>query len=357
MECPYCRKVDTNGHWRLATIPLTEEPDDSKFPETLEDTLGPIGCSICNSEFDPKIKPDVVLVECGHKFHFDCLGEYCNHRNRFLSKIAQLSNLFIITLFILFRIECPICHALEGGDWWHCPYGIHNSDVLVGAVVNTQTTANPPQRSASTFPQPFALQQDENSESEETMGLLESDELEGEERADHRRFTDQEDAPIGCTSCCRKLFKKWFIAWTRGASGELRSLRLLVLVMVILAGESAIRSSTLNSPKHNIIDQRAVKDKVLMLYLSSAIIPMLFCPGVLLLLPSILYIGLLLIKGFGHYYNTELDLILEPISSVCCLFMMFYWIKSNRVSATTSSSSSNGNRQRHWRSLDEIYLE
>lgn len=354
MECPYCRKVDPNGHWRLATIPLSEESEgESKFPETLEDTLGTIGCSICNSEFDPTIKSDVVLVGCGHKFHFDCLGEYCNHRNRFflifqLKSTSTYATIFALFISIQFRVECPICHTLEGGDWWHCPYGIHSSDVLDGSVAHAQTAVN---TQRSTFLPSIALSQEASSEleSDETVGLLESDELEGEERVSHRRYQDDEPS----MSWGRRILKKWFIAWTRGASGELRLLRLFVLFIVILAGESAIRSSTLNNPKHNLSEQKELKDKLLILYLSSAIIPMLFCPGVLLLLPSILYIGLLLIKGFGRYYDSELDLILEPISSVCCLFMMVYWIKCNRVSSAVPSSSDD-NRSR-WRSLDEIY--
>src|SRR5689334_5396729 len=71
MECPYCRKVDTNGRWRLAYILRTYDQD-----EELQD-MQDLGCSLCNLEFGD-LKPDVTLVECGHKFHGDCLGYYCN---------------------------------------------------------------------------------------------------------------------------------------------------------------------------------------------------------------------------------------------------------------------------------------
>eukprot|EP01102_Stenamoeba_stenopodia_P005209 TRINITY_DN15734_c0_g1_i2.p1 TRINITY_DN15734_c0_g1~~TRINITY_DN15734_c0_g1_i2.p1 ORF type:complete len:398 (+),score=27.07 TRINITY_DN15734_c0_g1_i2:120-1313(+) len=338
MECPYCRKLDPNGVWKLAPIPLSEEAEaNAKFPETVEDTLGPIGCSLCNSEFDPTIKPDVVLVACGHKFHFDCLGEYCNHRN---------------------RVECPICHTLESGDWWHCPYGIHTSDVLEGSAVNNNyppiITQRPPSAFLSTSSHVSTENAAGDSETDETMGLLEGEDLmEGEERVNHnhQRYLDGDDNEIhGCIPLLKKLMSKWAHAWTRGASGEVRLLRLFVIFILILAGDSAMRSSSLNNMKHNPNEQKEIKDRLLALYLSAAIIPMLFCPGILLLLPAILYVGLLLIKAYGHYYDTTLDLILEPIASICCLLMMLYWIKSNRLPATTDR------HRPRWRPLDEVYV-
>jgi len=356
MECPYCRKIDIHSRWRLAFIsPQTDSlaryhsgTTTNQSRENEEDeTIYELGCFLCNAEFGD-LKPDIVLINCRHRFHLDCLGFYCNQQT---------------------RLVCPVCQVAEEGEW-HCSYGItpaddqqleesyffqhfgqerdprhmpyllqyHGRHSRLGLHHNFYADEDEIPFQIPSFDGPGGSDGTRDGARgvavgiEEGEGLGDSEVIDEEARfaAQERNDTSIQYNGVGIANSeqrfshsCTGLLGRWFRAWRYGANGELRSLRIITISIILLAGFSLIHSRSFfvgNDISSGIT------------YGISAVVPMLFCPGLLLMFPFIWYSLLFTLRGMNQSYTySPAELVLEPLAMMNCLIMTFYWTKKNRL--------------------------